>query len=213
MVCGVGGDQEGATQMASGKLEISCVRVEQEQPQQMWSILEADAAEFLVDLGKTAFGYGLQNGTIGVYRHTTRLWRVKSKHRLCSLTALDVYADGHVRFISGWSNGKVVDRLSGREGRQTVRCFEKVEVRKALTGEMLFRECISTAVAAILAADLRNVGTPDIVICGTEGNAKGFQSVSTLPPSKKIVQNIALKEKTLARLNQRAKVGYSRVHG
>ena len=88
-------------------------------------------------------------------------------------------------------------------------CFEKVEVRKALTGEMLFRECISAAVAAILAADLRNVGTPDIVVCGTGGNVKGFQSVSTLPPSKKILQNIALKEKTLARLNQKAKVGYS----
>ena len=108
----VGSDGDGVVQMASGKLEISCIRVEQEQPQQMWSISEADAAEFLVDLGKTAFGYGLQNGTIGVYRHTTRLWRVKSKHRLCALTALDVYADGHVRFISGWSNGKVEDRLS-----------------------------------------------------------------------------------------------------
>ena len=85
---------------------ISCYSLETEASKR-WDIQEADVVEFLVDLGKSIFGYGLRNGTIGAYHNTTRLWRVKSKHKLHSLVAMDAYADGQLKLISGWSNGKV----------------------------------------------------------------------------------------------------------
>lgn len=59
----------------------------------------------MVDLGNERFGYGLRNGTIGVYSGTTRLWRVKSKHRVQCLAPIRIGEQAH--FFSGWSNGKV----------------------------------------------------------------------------------------------------------
>lgn len=75
------------------------------------SFQEADRVEFLVDLGGSVFGYGLKNGTIGAYRNGNRLWRIKSKHKLQVLAAIDVYNDSHVRLINGWFNGKVKHSL------------------------------------------------------------------------------------------------------
>ena len=49
---------------------------------------EVNEAERVVDLcaiKMTKYGYALGNGTIGVYNETRRIWRVKSKHKACSM--------------------------------------------------------------------------------------------------------------------------------
>jgi Bardet-Biedl syndrome 2 protein len=40
------------------------------------------------------FAYSLDNGTVGVYHKSNRVWRVKSKHKCVALAALDLNADG-----------------------------------------------------------------------------------------------------------------------
>lgn len=40
------------------------------------------------------FAYSLDNGTVGVYHKSSRVWRVKSKHKCVALAALDLNADG-----------------------------------------------------------------------------------------------------------------------
>jgi len=43
---------------------------------------ETERVMHLTALQETQYGYGLANGTIGVYDRSTRLWRVKSKNKV-----------------------------------------------------------------------------------------------------------------------------------
>nr|CAH8822766.1 unnamed protein product [Trichobilharzia regenti] len=74
-------------------------------------ISETDVVTKLVSLGGEYFGYGLNNGTIGVYNRTSRIWRIKSKNKPICFTAHDVNNDGYAELICGWNNGKVDARL------------------------------------------------------------------------------------------------------
>ncbi len=54
-----------------------------------------------------------------------RIWRVKSKHSVCALSAHDLDGDGIPEVVSGWNNGRVsgagwdgVRQVSGGGGRQ-----------------------------------------------------------------------------------------------
>lgn len=40
------------------------------------------------------FAYALQNGTVGVYNKSSRVWRVKSKHACVAMAAIDLNLDG-----------------------------------------------------------------------------------------------------------------------
>ena len=177
-----------------------CVSLNEETSKK-WTVQEADVVEFLVGIGAGVLGYGLRNGTLGVYQNSARLWRVKSKHALHSLVALDPYSDGQLRLVSGWSNGKVGLHayLAFSSG------FHQVEIRKALTGEMLFRESCSASVVAVFEADLRNSGTTDVVVCNAQGGVRGFHPVASLSESIQARHNLESKENAFARLNQRAK--------
>ena len=44
---------------------------------------ETEKVLHLTALQKTMYGYGLANGTVGVYDRSSRLWRVKSKNKVC----------------------------------------------------------------------------------------------------------------------------------
>lgn len=70
-------------------------------------VSEADQLVALCPVHLSRFGYGLVNGTIGVYDRLDRIWRVKSKHSVCAIGAFDLDGDGVPEMISGWSNGRV----------------------------------------------------------------------------------------------------------
>ena len=61
----------------------------------------------------TVYGYGLANGTVGVYDRSQRLWRIKSKNHLTSLSCFDIDDDGVPELISGWENGNLEVRGAG----------------------------------------------------------------------------------------------------
>jgi Bardet-Biedl syndrome 2 protein len=47
----------------------------------MGELTETEAVISLTPLQKNCFGYGLSNGTIGVYEKLQRLWRIKVKKK------------------------------------------------------------------------------------------------------------------------------------
>ncbi|VDP87277.1 unnamed protein product [Echinostoma caproni] len=74
----------------------------------IFSLTDADqAVSLLVSLGDGHFGYGLRNGTIGVYNRYNRLWRIKSKPIPVCFASYDINQDGHQELICGWDNGKI----------------------------------------------------------------------------------------------------------
>lgn len=83
--------------------------------------------------------YGLDNGSIGVYKEKTRLWKVKAKHKVVSV--ISVQADKSIFcLVIGWSNGRV-------------------EVRNDVTGEILYKMSLNSPIAKILQGDYRMDGT------------------------------------------------------
>ncbi|CAH8460393.1 unnamed protein product [Heterobilharzia americana] len=74
-------------------------------------ISETDVICKLVSLGGEYFGYGLKNGTIGVYNRTSRIWRIKSKNKPICFSGYDINHDGYAELICGWNSGKVDARL------------------------------------------------------------------------------------------------------
>ena len=116
---------------------------------------ETDKLIALQPVQGSRYGYGLANGTIGVYDKHTRAWRFKSKHKVTSLSAHDLDADGIPELISGWDNGKV----EGRHDR---------------TGEAVFKDALPSSVSAIVVADYRMDGRPSLVACAYEGTIRGY---------------------------------------
>ncbi|KAH8853987.1 Bardet-Biedl syndrome 2 protein like [Schistosoma japonicum] len=72
---------------------------------------ETDVVTRLVSLGEEYFGYGLRNGTIGVYNKVNRIWRIKSKNKPICFIGHDINQDGCEELICGWDNGKIDARL------------------------------------------------------------------------------------------------------
>eukprot|EP00210_Caulerpa_lentillifera_P005693 g5445.t1 len=147
-----------------------------------WSVQEADVVEFLIDLGNGHFGYGLKNGTIGVYLDTTRLWRIKSKHRVLCLSSIHLTERPHL--FSGWSNGKF-------------------EARKIENGEILCRESVSTPVVGIFSADFRQCEIHDIVVCTSQGFVRGYNT--SLSDRARLHHEITSRTNTMTQLNQKLK--------
>ena len=57
--------------------------------------------------GDARFGYGLGNGTIGVYNKYQRAWRTKTKNTVTAIASFDLDNDGVPELVSGWSNGRL----------------------------------------------------------------------------------------------------------
>lgn len=119
--------------------------------------VETDRVTHLSALHGAHFAYGLANGTVGAYNgSSTRLWRVKTKHRVTSLQSFDVDGDGVPEVVSGWSNGLMT-------------------VRRAHNGEMLFKEmCNGSAIAGIVCADYRMDGKEEVIVCTESGEIRGY---------------------------------------
>lgn len=118
-------------------------------------ISEADKVIFLKPIHDAVFAYGLANGTVGVYNGKTRLWRVKTKHRVTALDAYDANMDGVPEVIIGWNNGNF-------------------QVRKVEDGEIIFKDKLSSAVAGIVICDYRLDGKEEIIVCLESGDVKAY---------------------------------------
>ncbi|CAG4987044.1 unnamed protein product [Colias eurytheme] len=120
--------------------------------------------QFIVELPETGpvlclspitevrFAYGLANGTIGVYEEGIRLWRVKSKQN-----AISLQWSGE-SLACCWNNGRVDWRDSG--------------------GRVLRRVQLRSNAAAMLLADYRAVGAPDLVCVSDKGEVLGYPPFS-----------------------------------
>ena len=118
-------------------------------------VTEAERVVGLTELSGSRYGYALANGTIGVYDRGQRAWRVKSKHKVHALGTYDLDGDGVPELVSGWSNGKV-------------------EVRMDRTGETVYKDTLSSAVASLQVADYRLDGKEELIACGVNGELKGY---------------------------------------
>uniref|UniRef100_A0A8C7ZDX1 Bardet-Biedl syndrome 2 protein homolog n=1 Tax=Oryzias sinensis TaxID=183150 RepID=A0A8C7ZDX1_9TELE len=121
---------------------------------------ENETVTSLCHMHGSRFGYALANGTVGVYDRTARYWRIKSKNHAMSIHAFDLNGDGVVELITGWSNGKV-------------------DARSDRTGEVIFKDNFSSAVAGVVEGDYRLDGQKQLICASTDGEVRGY-----LPASK-----------------------------
>ncbi|XP_046290533.1 Bardet-Biedl syndrome 2 protein isoform X2 [Marmota monax] len=116
---------------------------------------ETEIITSLCPMYGSRFGYALSNGTVGVYDKTARYWRIKSKNHAMSIHAFDLNSDGVCELITGWSNGKV-------------------DARSDRTGEVIFKDNFSSAIAGVVEADYRMDGRVQLICCSVEGEIRGY---------------------------------------
>ncbi|KAF4525124.1 hypothetical protein B566_EDAN005066, partial [Ephemera danica] len=118
-------------------------------------LTETEAVTALTPLKGNNFGYGLSNGTVGVYEKLHRWWRIKSKNKAVSVFNYDIDGDGMDELVTGWSNGKI----DGRNSR---------------TGEVVFKDNMVQSIAGIVSGDYRLTGSKDLICCSVEGEVRGY---------------------------------------
>ena len=118
---------------------------------------ETDSVSHLTPMYLTVYGYGLANGTVGVYDRAQRLWRVKSKNQLTALSSFDIDGDGVPELISGWMNGNF-------------------EVRNDRSGDLVFKDSFQTAVSCVLPSDYRMDGREVVLVCSKSGELRGYEA-------------------------------------
>ncbi|ELW66176.1 Bardet-Biedl syndrome 2 protein [Tupaia chinensis] len=116
---------------------------------------ETEIVTSLCPMYGSRFGYALSNGTVGVYDKIARYWRIKSKNHAMSIHAYDLNSDGVHELITGWSNGKV-------------------DARSDRTGEVIFKDNFSSAVAGVVEGDYRMDGHIQLICCSVDGEIRGY---------------------------------------
>ncbi|XP_055001382.1 Bardet-Biedl syndrome 2 protein [Sorex araneus] len=117
---------------------------------------ETEIITSLCPMYGSRFGYALSNGTVGVYDKAARYWRIKSKNHAMSIHAFDLDSDGVCELITGWSNGKV-------------------DARSDRTGEVIFKDNFSSAIAGVVEGDYLMEGHPQLICCAVDGEVRGYQ--------------------------------------
>ncbi|XP_033647290.1 Bardet-Biedl syndrome 2 protein homolog [Asterias rubens] len=143
---------------------------------------ETEAISALCAMANNRFGYALANGTVGVYENNSRYWRIKSKNQAVSIHSFDLNGDGVPELITGWSNGKV-------------------DARSDRTGEVIFKDNLSSSVAGIVEGDYRMDGHSELICCSVEGEVRGY-----LPASQELKGNLMdtnVEQETIRELSQR----------
>ncbi|KAJ8925470.1 hypothetical protein NQ315_009304 [Exocentrus adspersus] len=126
--------------------------------------VETEVVTNLVPLPENRFAYSVSNGTVGVYEQDVRLWRVKSKNFAIAMHPYDLLGQSSMQLITGWSNGKI-------------------DCRAIKTGEVLFKDAMTTGVAGIVEGDYRSVGKTDVICVASEGEVRGYTTTKTLSNS------------------------------
>ncbi|XP_049642023.1 Bardet-Biedl syndrome 2 protein isoform X1 [Suncus etruscus] len=116
---------------------------------------ETEIITSLCPMYGSRFGYSLSNGTVGVYDKAARYWRIKSKNHAMSIHAFDLNSDGVCELITGWSNGKV-------------------DARSDRTGEVIFKDNFSSAIAGVVEGDYRMDGHTQLICCSVDGEIRGY---------------------------------------
>ncbi|KAL0621663.1 Bardet-Biedl syndrome 2 protein [Plecturocebus cupreus] len=127
---------------------------------------ETEVVTSLCPMYGSRFGYALSNGTVGVYDKTARYWRIKSKNYAMSIHAFDLNSDGVNELITGWSNGKV-------------------DARSDRTGEVIFKDNFSSAIAGVVEGDYRMDGHIQLICCSVDGEVRGY-----LPGTAEMKENL-----------------------
>ncbi|CAH2984450.1 unnamed protein product [Chilo suppressalis] len=140
-------DKDGENELLVGS-DDSYIRVLKNN-QYILEIAETGPIVCLSPVTEVRFSYGLANGTIGIYEEGIRLWRVKSKQN-----ALALQWSGET-LVCCWCNGRV-------------------DWRDGTTGRVLRRVQMRTGAAAMLLADYRSMGVPDIVCVSDKGEVLGY---------------------------------------
>ncbi|CAD0203311.1 unnamed protein product [Chrysodeixis includens] len=123
----------------------------------------------LSPVNEVRFAYGLANGTIGIYEEGIRLWRVKSKQ---NTLALQWSGD---TLACCWSNGRV-------------------DWREGTTGRVLRRIQMRANAAAMLLADYRSVGAPDLVCVSDKGEVLGYPPYQEQAGFNSVSKNLSSEE-------------------
>ena len=109
--------------------------------------------------------YALANGTVGVYRGTERVWRMKSRAKVTALAAFDIDGDGAEEIISGWSNGRVEIRSAGGKLLHSETTFGGVAVSALLVDNYGDAQAGGGAAAA---------AQQQLIVVAQNGEVRGF---------------------------------------
>jgi len=145
-------------------------------------ITESDSIAQLTNMQQYKYGFALENGTMGVYNRTKRVWRKKQKNKVTALSAFDLDGDGVPELIAGLSNGRI-------------------EVRNDTNGELIYRDQFERGVAAVLTADYTGDGRTQIVVCSEDGEVRGYSAAEAELGNN--LMDVQMEEGALQELNLR----------
>ena len=145
-------------------------------------ITETEAVTALTAVQDGRFGYALANGTVGVYEKTTRWWRIKSKNQATAIHSYDLDGDGVKELITGWSSGKL-------------------DARNDKSGEVVFKDTLSSCVAGITEADYRLDGKMELITVTTDGEVRGYLPAPA--EAKRNLLDLNVEQETLRELSSR----------
>ncbi|KAF7495028.1 Bardet-Biedl syndrome 2 protein [Sarcoptes scabiei] len=150
-------------------------------------INETDTIRYLCSLGPKLFAYALSNGTVGVYQGRERLWRIKSKNQITCLFGADINDDGHLELITGWNNGKL-------------------DIRIALTGEIIYKDNFKSSISGLMIADYNMDDQPELIVCTVAGDVHGFHfqnQTKTNQIDSRMMDNYNIEQETIRELMKR----------
>ena len=121
----------------------------------IFDISESAKVSLLSKIQKAAFAFALSNGTIGVYSGSAQKWNSKVDNKITSLLGVDFEMNGSQQVMIGYQSGKF-------------------EVRNSTSGEVTYKSNMSSTVSKIMYEDYRLEGYPQVIVCNTDGDIKGF---------------------------------------
>ncbi|XP_063467949.1 Bardet-Biedl syndrome 2 protein isoform X3 [Symphalangus syndactylus] len=108
--------------------------------------------------GKKELLVGSEDFDIRVFKEdeiVAEMTETESKNHAMSIHAFDLNSDGVNELITGWSNGKV-------------------DARSDRTGEVIFKDNFSSAIAGVVEGDYRMDGHIQLICCSVDGEIRGY---------------------------------------
>uniref|UniRef100_A0A7N9CS47 Bardet-Biedl syndrome 2 protein homolog n=1 Tax=Macaca fascicularis TaxID=9541 RepID=A0A7N9CS47_MACFA len=108
--------------------------------------------------GKKELLVGSEDFDIRVFKEdeiVAEMTETESKNHAMSIHAFDLNSDGVNELITGWSNGKV-------------------DARSDRTGEVIFKDNFSSAIAGVVEGDYRMDGHMQLICCSVDGEIRGY---------------------------------------